>query len=239
MTALLQLRLTALAAYDVPGIYTIGGQPGQMPERARWLHPHAAQSWMADLRQFLTVSDMLRSAESSLHAVESGRGAQPPAYSGHNYGFCIDIEVAAAIKKIGLKNKTQLDAWMVERGWWCHRVDHKLDAESWHYNYLRLYRDLGITPTDPTISPKVTTTAGYLEGLIVAVYGTELKPADPACQFMLATLKMYAGKIDGAIGPQSRSAISAFQRAWSLRDTGALDDRTRRTLAFVSSARVS
>ena len=238
MTALLPLSLTKLAAYDVPGIYTIGGQPGQMPERARFLHPYAAASWMKDLRQYLVVSDMLRTAESSLAAVEAGRGAQPPAYSGHNYGFSIDIEVDKAMKKLGLKTKTQLDAWMVERGWWCHRVDHQRGSEDWHYNYLRLYRDLGITPGDPTIAGSVKSTAGYLEALIIAVYGTYLKPDDTTCQFMLQTLKLYSGKIDGAIGPLSKQAISAFQRAWHLKDTSVLDDKTRRTLAFVSCTKV-
>ena len=238
MSALLPLKLHALAAYDVPGIYTIGGQPNQMPERARFLHPYAAASWMKDLRQFIVVSDMLRTAESSLAAVEAGRGAQPPAYSGHNYGFCIDIEVDKAMKKLGFKTKAQLDAWMIERGWYCHRTDHQSGSESWHYNYLRLYRDLGITPADPAISPKVSSTSGYLEQLIIAVYGTYLKPDDTTCQFMLASLKMYSGKIDGLIGPQSKSAISAFQRAWAIKDTGALDDKTRRTLAFCSCVKV-
>lgn len=238
MSALLPLKLHALAAYDVTGVYKIGGQPNQMPERARFLHPYAAASWLRDLKQILVVSDMLRSAESSLAAVEEGRGAQPPAYSGHNYGFCIDIDVSAAMKKLGFKKKEQLDAWMVERGWWCHRVDHALDSESWHYNYLRLYRDLGITPTDPEISAKVKSTAGYLEQLIVAVYGTYLKPDDTTCQFMLQSLKLYSGKIDGAIGPLSKQATAAFQRAWHLSPTGALDDKTRRTLAFVSCTKV-
>lgn len=233
----LPLKLQTLPPFDVKGIYTVGGQKGQMPARTRFLYPQAADCYHNDLTM-VTVSDMLRSAESSLEAVQSNRGALPPAYSGHNYGFSIDLDIAATMKTLGLKTKAQLDAWMEERGWYCHRRDHKMESEAWHFNYLRLFEELKIVNKPLVIDPKVNSTAGYLEKLIVDVYGTFLRPSDTECQAMLLSLKMYSGKVDGIMGPLSQEAVKVFQRAWVLKVTGTLDDRTRRTLAFVCATKV-
>ena len=233
---MLKLNLTALPASMVKGSYTVGGQPNQMPERTRWLHPLAAESYLLHLASVATVSDVLRSAESSLAAVQAGRGALPPAYSGHNYGLCIDLDIAKTMKATGCKTKAELDAWMEGKGWYCHRRDHAMESEAWHYNYLRLFEQLGLVKP-LVISPKVKSTAGYLEQLVIAVYGQYLKPSDAECQALLIKLHLYSGKVDGALGPLSVEAIKAFQRAWVLKVTGALDDRTRRTLAFVACER--
>lgn len=228
------LVLQRLPADKVRGIYTIDKIPGRMPARALYLHPHAAASFLADLAPCITVSDMLRTAESSLNAVRTGRGAQRPGYSGHNYGFSIDIEVSEAMRALGFKTKRLLDDWMATRGWFCHRRDHLIEHEAWHYNFLKLAELRG----GPPLLPAGTITSDELERLIQIVYGVELQPGDRDCQSMLALLHLYRGAIDGIIGPLSREAIAAFQRAWELTVDGTLGPKTRRTLAFVAAGRI-
>ena len=110
------LTLVALTGDQVRGIY--GKRKNELPERMRYLSPAAAQSYVEDLSSVVVVSDMFRSAESSLQAKRERRGAQRPAYSGHNYGYSIDIDVGATMKALGLNTKRELDAWMNARGWY-------------------------------------------------------------------------------------------------------------------------
>lgn len=226
----MRLLLSTVPA-DTVGIYTINGVPNRMPARSLFLAPEAAASFRTKLHQFVVISDALRSAESSLNAVKRGRGAQPPGYSAHNYGLAIDLSTTATRRRGSIKSKAVLDEIMEAHGWFCHRRDHLLEHESWHYNFLGVgYK----------VSPKQRTTSPDVEALMLQRYGADLAPNDTECQVMLKELRMYSGAIDGDIGPLSREAISAFQRAWAspkLHTTGKLDDRTRRTLAFVTAER--
>lgn len=208
------------------GIYTVKGIAFKsMPERMRYLHPEAAHAFVA-IAPWAVVSDMFRSPESSLQAVREGRGAQPPGYSAHNYGLAIDIDIKRTMENLGIKTKAELDAYMEARGWYCHRRDHVVAFEAWHYNYL------GVNATVAG-----TITSDEVEKEIQRRYGVALAPDDRACQRMLAKLGMYAGEIDGIIGPRSREAIRVFERAWGLNVDGVLDAKTRRTLAYVSCVR--
>lgn len=226
----MRLVLSSIPA-DTVGIYTINGAPNRMPSRALFLAPEAAASFRAKLYPFVVISDALRSADSSLNAVKRGRGAQPPGYSAHNYGLAVDLSTTATMRRGGIRTKAVLDDLMESHGWFCHRRDHLLEHESWHYNFLGVgYK----------VSPKQRTTSPDVEALILQRYGADLAPSDTECQVMLKALRMYSGAIDGDIGPLSREAISIFQRAWAspkLHTTGKLDDRTRRTLAFVTAER--
>ncbi len=231
----MKIRLSEIPVEKVVGIYIVDGVKKQMPKRTRHLHPSAARSFLCYLSKFVVVSDMYRSADSSLAAVASGRGALPPGYSSHNYGLAIDIDIAKTMKNLGFKTKQLLDVWMRGHGWYCHRVDHTMGKEAWHYTFLGMLVELTGKPL--VISPKVKSTYGYIEQLMQLTYGGELTPGPFECQAMLAKLHMYSGKIDGKIGPISKSAIMAFQRAWALSPTGNLDARTKRTLAFLSADR--
>jgi hypothetical protein len=216
---------------------------GSMPERARFLHPLAASSYINHLHpQGVAVSDMFRSAESSLHAVQTGRGAMPPGYSAHNYGAAIDIRVDDVMKRLrdkgwAVKTKKDLDAWMAERGWFCHRTDSARGPEDWHYNALFLLKDLGFTDKPVVVDPKkFTSTAGWVEELLKKMYRDQFVPDDKDVQVLLKKLGMYSGAVDGVVGPQTKAALGAFQRAWEPEKAAAkLDDRTRRTLAFVAA----
>lgn len=215
---------------DTRGIYTINGVPGRMPTRMLWLHPQAA----ASLPLWAVVSDMYRSPASSLQAVREGRGAQPPGYSLHNYGIAIDLDVDATMRGYGNSPsgarapaaKAGLDEAMERRGWFCHRRDHQRGHEDWHYNYLG---------PDAVISPKVKTTINYAEQRVLQLYGAELDLNEWEAQRALAMLGLYHDKIDGVLGPMTRQAVLTFQAQWGLPQTGQLNTRTKRTLAYVAS----
>ena len=225
----MKLELMKLATEQVVGIY--GKKENQLPDRMRYLHPASAKSFIADLSEHVQVSDMYRSAESSLRARKTRKGAQRPAFSGHNYGFSIDLDVSGTMKRLGIKKKRLLDEWMAERGWWCHRRDHRRKHEEWHYNFFGDEFELFVKPNDHR-------TSTGLERKIVKYYGRWWQKADNrAVQRMLTRLGMYDGDIDGKIGAISRQGIRAFQRAWIVghKPTGKADKRTVRTLAFVSA----
>jgi hypothetical protein len=223
---MLTLKLEALPADRVKGIYKIGGVEGRMPARALFLHPAAAPSFL-EMTDRLVCSDIFRTAEASLAAVKANRGAQPPGYSAHNFGLAIDLDVKATMKNIPLANKEQLDFFMEVKGWFCHRRDHTMDSESWHYTFLGVGAD---------VSPRVKTIVNYTEARILEVYGKSFSPDDAECQRLLQKLRIYSGEVDGKIGPQSKAAIGVFQRGWGLTE-GPLDAKTRRTLALVAADR--
>lgn len=208
----------------VLGIY--GPDKNRMPERARYLHPDAAKVFHV---AGFVVSDIFRSAEASLAAVKAGRGAQPPGYSAHNFGLAIDLDVRSTMK-LGnnLKTKADLDDVMEKDGWFCHRRDHKLDHESWHYTFLGV---------GAQVSPRFQTIVYHTEARIMEFYGQSLAPNDLECQKLLQKIGLYGGALDGDIGPLSKAAVEVFRRGWGLYGKG-LDQKTRRTLAYVACERV-
>lgn len=236
---MLTLVLAKMDAASVIGIYTIDGVKNRMPERALYLHPSAASHFLT-ISPWAVVSDMFRTPESSLDAIQRGRGALPPGFSLHNYGIAIDLDVDDSRKNLAKVvgrsvTKADLDDAMESVGYFCHRRDHlegkskeHPNDESWHYNHLGIGTE---------IEPRFKTTAGYAEALIQSMYGAELKPGEFECQVLLKKLRLYSGKIDGDIGPISKSAIRVFKRGWGLGDNSKLDDRTRRTLAYVACER--
>src|SRR3990172_9368429 len=97
----MKLDLLALGVDEVHGIY--GVKKDHLPDRMRFLHPAAAASFHQNLAETVTVSDMFRSAEASLQARRERRGAQRPGFSGHNFGFSIDIDVDRTMRTLGTK----------------------------------------------------------------------------------------------------------------------------------------
>jgi len=208
------------------GIYTVQGVPHKsMPPRMRFLHPDAAAAF-TKIAPWVVVSDMFRSPESSLQAVREGRGARSPGYSAHNYGLAIDVDIPLSMKNLGVKTKQAFDGEMAQHGFYCHRRDHVIAFEAWHFNYLGVNAAVAGALTSDEVEAK-----------IVTLYGKFLRPDEHTCQRMLAKLKLYDGEIDGLIGPRSREAIRAFERTWGLNVDGVLDAKTRRTLAYVTCER--
>lgn len=227
-------RLDLVSVVVPHGIYDINrdGKKTEMPARACFLHYDAVASWYAIEGQ-VVISDMYRSADSSLTAVQSGRGAAAPGFSGHNYGLSIDLDVPKTMEMVGVGIKAELDTWMNAHGWWCWTNSGAKPSwkkgdpgwEGWHYNY----------------SP---TPVKYIKGNCVAWLGKEilrrhlwLRDSDAkTIQANLKTVRCYSGAIDGKIGPLTRTAIAAFQRTWGLQATGKADLRTVQTLAFVAES---
>lgn len=221
----------------VVGDYIIAGKRRKMPARALFLAPEAAEAY-EEIAAVVQISDMYRSPESSLEAVQRGRGALPPGYSQHNYGYAIDLALAESMRNLGIAlelgraaTKRELDRWMAAHGWYCLRRDHLMKSEAWHYNYL----GIGVT-----IGAGRNSSYNLAEKQLAKLYGAAWDATPIECQRMLAKLRFYHGAIDGKIGPQSRQAIAALQRAWCVRgeQDGTLGPRTKRTLALVSCERV-
>lgn len=204
----------------------------------RWLAPDAARSF-PNIVDRLVLSDCYRSAESSLLAMSQKRGVQPPSFSAHGAGLAIDIDVGKSLRLGKFKTKLELDTWMAEHCWYCHRLDHKDGLESWHMGFLR-----GAGGGAGGVRPGERSTAPAAERQLLTVYGAGINPTPEECQEMLAKLRFYSGAIDGRIGPLSRAAVQAFQRAWQVCTTarkrtgttedGVLGPVTKRTLAFVA-----
>lgn len=217
-----------------PGILGIyGPRRNLLPERMRLLAPDAAASVLAleGTPHRLRISDMFRSAESSLSAAAEKRGVQRPAFSGHNFGFSIDLDVADCMRRWRM-NKRQLDDFMASRGWYCHRKDHRLAFEGWHYNFL----SIGVEAARYLVaSSRSASTAPALEAKIQDRYGAEMELSPVQVQAALRRLRLYSGALDGLVGPLSQEALRIFQRAWRLPVTGVADATTARTLAFVAA----
>ncbi len=205
---------------------TLGSYDGRMPARSLFLHPLAAPSFLKNIDRWV-CSDIYRSPEASLVAMKTRKGAQPPGYSAHNFGLAIDLDIKATMKNLEFKTKTELDVFMEKVGWFCHRRDHKLDHEAWHYTFLG---------TGAFIAPQYKTIVWHTAARIREVFGEALLPDDTECQRLLAKLGYYGGAIDGKIGPLSLAAIDVFRRGWGIK--GKNIDSIRRTLAIVAAEKI-
>lgn len=226
MSSRLKLDLVRMPLALVEGCYKVKGDETAMPDHARCLAPEAADSFIADLSEHVVVSDMFRTPESSLRAVRQGRGAQPPSYSLHNYGYAIDLDTGDTFKRMGYRDKKRLDLWLAERGWFCFRGDHRLDFECWHFDYL----GTGAL-TYPYKSDRGVAWAQMKERHGASWY--QVIPRE--IQRLLAEVRCYGGAIDGIIGPRSKEALRAFQRTWGLKENGTSDERTVQTLVYVTA----
>lgn len=231
----MKLSLHALPG-TTRGIYTTQSNgSNSLPTRFLFLHPRCAVGF-AQLEAGtggLIYSDILRSAEESLHAVQTKTGVQPPAYSGHNFGFSFDVAVEETLKLRGW-DYARLLKEMEDHGWYCHRRDGAhgyRQSESWHFNFFGVDfgKYIGRAVTGGWAAP--------LEALIQDTYGPQFLLSDSDVQAGLKKLGMYAGDVDGILGPLSHQGVAAFQRAWKLPESGIADGPTQRALAFVAAER--
>ncbi len=190
-----------------------------------YLHPDAARAYPPGV----TASDVFRTAEASLRARTNRKGAQRPGYSGHNFGYSIDLDIAKSMKALRFTKKRELDEYMASYGWHCHRRDHRQGHESWHFNYF-----------GPDLSKYVRAndkrTSSGLERMLQATYGKWWKNMDMLdVQHGLAKLAMYRGNLDGKRGELMTESIRVFQRAWLLDVDGTAGPKTKRTIAYVTA----
>lgn len=227
------LALVALPNDKIGSTYR-DGEPG-FPSRMGFLHPRAAGALRCALRelgQALVLSDAWRAAGASLarRYPDGGgvrRGVKPPGFSAHNYGLAIDVDIRRTLQRTGL-NKRQLDEKLAEHGWYCHRKDHRITSEAWHYNALVTGR--GAEYLQETQGKR--STAAAVEAAILDLYGYAWAPSKLQLQRYLAFLALYTGAIDGLLGRKTREAVEAFQRAWKLKVDGVAGPATCRVLAL-------
>lgn len=210
---------------------TLGCYDGRMPARSLFLHPLAAPSFLEHVDRWV-CSDIYRSPEASLVAMKTRKGAQPPGYSAHNFGLAIDLDIKETIEKLrpgkfGAGGKVSLDVYMEKFGWFCHRRDHRMDHEAWHYTFLG---------TGAFIAPNYKNIVWHTAARIREVFGAALLPDDTECQRLLQKTGYYGGAIDGKVGPLTLAAVDVFRRGWSLK--GKTIDDIRRTLAVVAADKV-
>lgn len=212
------------------------GKP--VPKWMRVLAPDAAASILKlETEQGpLSYTDIWRSAEVSRLARATKRGVQPPGYSAHNYGLAVDFDIDGTMK-LRKWSYAQMLAILEGYGWYCHRRDGASGkSESWHFNYL----GAAVRKYLPLADPKrARTWAAPAEQLMADRYGKQMKLSAIEVQAALKSVRMYAGDLDGRLGPISKQGILAFQRAWGLAPTGLSDESFQRTLAFVTATRIT
>lgn len=207
------------------GIYPLVGpkkdQPnrtdtGRMGSKQLFLHPDAAASVMQMLADgvYARWSDILRSAMGSLNAMATKKGVQPPSRSGHNYGFSFDLDIDDVMHVAGL-SKQALDDLMGKYGWYCHRKDHLIESEAWHYNFFGDAVEEYLNACGPT-----STSLG-LEHKIQKFYG--------------AQMHLTPSEVNEALRKLKYDDLGSFQHKLRLPATGKADDTTLRTLAYCAS----
>jgi hypothetical protein len=201
----------------------------------RYLFPDAAAAIerMAAANRKVRASDVFRSAEGSLAAkATKPTAAKPPSFSAHNFGLAMDIDQEALRVRWGKISKKALDDLMDSYGWVCHRTDHAIESEGWHYNFLDLPGSVLGAKYRALINQS---SADAVEQRIQDLYGSAFILTISEAQSALRDMKFYGGALDGVIGPLTSEAIKAFQRAWALPPSGALTEATQRTLAYVGA----
>jgi Putative peptidoglycan binding domain/D-alanyl-D-alanine carboxypeptidase len=236
------LLLTLTRVPNVLGIY--GTKPigavaagDYFPPSAALLHPEASESYRKleqETGKKLRISDMFRSAEMSLQALQQKSGVQPPGFSAHNFGMAIDVAVDACLSSFAL-TKEGFDSLMARYGWYCHRKDHKLGFEAWHYNFLGAPGEA--VPYLAACASHTNTAAG-IELKLQSAYGGNFEMSTADMQARLKRLGLYGGDVDGDFGPRTRTAVLAFERAWKLPEDGTADLKMQRTLAFVTAEKL-
>lgn len=219
---LLKLVLTKLPS-TLRGIY--GATKDKLGAHQLFAHPDlaAAISRLESDGLKLAYSDIFRSAESSRarrQEFEARGGAQlaaRPSESPHNWGLAVDIDVSYALKTYRL-DKGKLDALLVNYGLYCHRRDHQLSAESWHYNCL------GPGAEQWLASASQTSTSRAIEAKVQALYG--------------AQLKLTESEVSAGLKSLGYDGVRDLQADWGLEVDGVAGPKTQRLLAYLTAERV-
>jgi hypothetical protein len=211
---------------------------GMIPRRMRFLAPDVGPHFLEVDRAAggLVVTDMWRSADSSLAARRIKRGVQRPGYSPHGFGLAVDLDLYEIMKMHGV-HYTDIVEIMKAHGWYCHRRDGAGpdESEAWHFNYLGDDPHKYLQDVD---NQNRGTWSNAVEARIFERYGNDFSMTPIEIQTQLAELRLYGGEIDGDLGTRlCRESIMAFQRTWDLAVDGDAGVMTQRTMAFVTAKR--
>lgn len=230
----MKLYLSELDQSEVTGSY--GPKRDRLAARMVFLHPDAAKSFL-EMNSIKTIkcSDMYRTFEASRKA-HANKGAARAGYSGHNFGFSIDIDTRWVIKTNNFANKVELDAWMETYGWYCHNPPGETrPRESWHFNYFG--DEAAKYLKERTANRR--TWSKPLEKKVTDVYGFWWHKATIVdVQDALFSLNMYKDDPSGVEDAYHREAVTKFQKLWNLSPDGIAGTKTVRTLMCVTSERI-
>jgi hypothetical protein len=233
---MLVLKLTRIPE-EALGIYgrdrTGDGLKDILPERMRFLHPSAAPSFIKHKLDKIRVSDMFRSAEASLNAMQNKSGVQPPAYSAHTYGLAVDVDVSNTLRANRWKYPDLL-AFMAENQWYCYRRDGARGREDWHFTFLGPDPQAILAELDPRPWLGRRTWSRAAEMAIQQRYAGKFSMDTRDVQEALIRMRLYHGAVDGKLGPLSMRAIQLFARTWRL-PADASAPRFQRVLSYVSA----
>jgi hypothetical protein len=147
--------------------------------------------------------------------------AKPAGYSPHGQGVAVDLDIKAILKERHCDKKA-LD-WLLEGyGLYCHRKDHVLDNEAWHYNCLgpNAAQWLPASAARPS-------TSYAIEAKVMSLYGSQFVLKESEIRAYLVTL----GHLP--IGRELSEGVKEFQRLWDLDVDRKAGPKTQRTLAAV------
>jgi murein L,D-transpeptidase YcbB/YkuD len=122
--------------------------------------------------------------------------------------------VDRAMKKNNM-SKAQLDAALESCGLYCHRKDHELGNESWHYNAL------GPDAQQWLRFASANSTSRAVEAKLMSVYSAQMVLTQQEVAQCLAQLKY--------------KAVKEFQADWDLQADGIAGPVTQRLLAYLSA----
>jgi hypothetical protein len=201
-----------------------------------YLDPAAAESFVAMEKEVgkLICLTMWWGPEHNLISKRLNKEVEPPGYSGHNFGFSIDLNLTDTLRTLKISYEVLLQR-MKKFGWYCHRHDKEPQAPySDHFNYLGADGAAALAIVE-NMNPESWGRA--VEHHIVDRYGRFLHLSPAQVQGTLSAMKMYSGACTGNIDIMSREAILCFQRAWGLAETGDISIVLQRVLAFVGANR--
>lgn len=203
--------------------------------RMKYLAPDAASALLDVEKDLgaLSYADMWRDAADSLIARRSRKGSQLPGYTPHGYGLAIDIDASQVLgeKKVRYADLTH---YMEKHGWHCHRRDEEPGKqESDHFNFLGPLANKYLVKT--TLDPATWQNAADLR--IVEKFGEHFQLDPSRVQELLASLGFHTGPRTAQLDMYTRETISAFQRAWGLREDGTASMTLCRSLAFIAAER--
>lgn len=179
----------------------------------------------------LVYTNFWHDATSTMMAKRIRFGSHLPGYDPHNYGLAVSLDTNNILgrKKITYEDVLYI---MKKRGFFCHRRDGKQgETGSNHFNYLGDNADAYLEKAsfDPLSWDNPA------EARIHEKHLAEFSLSPAQVQSLLAKIGFFHGPIDGNLDLYFREAVSAFQRAWDLPESGNPSIQFQRVLAFVSA----
>ena len=179
----------------------------------------------------LVYTEMWRDAVDSMLARRL-KGSSLIGYSPHNYGLAVDIDVPTILNQKKIRYEDLL--WLMKRrGWYCFRRDGaENQVGSGHFDFL------GDNADDKylsrcTLDPTTWQTSAELR--IWERHNKDFQMKVEEVQAQLSKVGFFREPFTGKLDIYTREAITSFQRAWDLVQTGSPDMTLCRALAFVTA----